>query len=318
MSLRDRIDEIKVISLPGSAVAAFAGDSYHGGRALRAAQNVGNGKSVLEHFIEVTRKVDSVEFACAFNDSKGPSLFHVSNAKSRRVSTLHLGNSTAFSDFQRIRHSLLKDHAPNAIHQLLCGVAGEDYVPDGAVLAMRAMWQLFATRQQRDVGGWVLPYVVYPSGGKVCSYGYSVTDPIAESLTPGSTIPLGTTELGGFAFSLTPLRDDTGLVTYWLQSRRGTIFRRNQGGHERLEIMGAPSEFRRAVAAEIGQEIDIWFKDPFKAPATPIAVLVDEVGRPRINVLRHDNSVALTWVQSSEESFSVEATIPFPRPSEDK
>ncbi|HWA50678.1 MAG TPA: hypothetical protein VG742_20585, partial [Dongiaceae bacterium] len=49
ISLRDRVDEIKVISLPGSAAVAFAGDSFHGRRALHEAQSVGNGQQILEH-----------------------------------------------------------------------------------------------------------------------------------------------------------------------------------------------------------------------------------------------------------------------------
>jgi hypothetical protein len=48
-------------------------------------------------------------------------------------------------------------------------------------------------------------------------YMYEVTDPIVDKLRPGSLIPGGTAQGGGFSFSLTELGDGEGVVAYWRQ-----------------------------------------------------------------------------------------------------
>ena len=47
-------------------------------------------------------------------------------------------------------------------------------------------------------------------GAFMCGYGYSVSDPIFDRIAPGSIVPHGTAEAGGYGLSVTELANEKG------------------------------------------------------------------------------------------------------------
>lgn len=54
-------------------------------------------------------------------------------------------------------------------------------------------------------------------GAFMCGYGYSVSDPIFDRIEPGSIVPHGTAEAGGYGLAVTEFGEREGMVVYWRQ-----------------------------------------------------------------------------------------------------
>src|SRR6478609_7213211 len=111
--------------------------------------------------------------------------------------------------------------APLALSTLMVGAGGATQPSSALSDAIRIFFQLFASRNERDVGGWAVPWMLTKEGGFFCGYCLSVTDLIANQLPRGAIIPFGSAEGGGFTLSVTELRDCSGYAIYNLQKPGG-------------------------------------------------------------------------------------------------
>jgi hypothetical protein len=261
IALRDRVYMPKIEAAHNSSLLGFAGDSHLGPRIIRAAASVSPGIPALDFVIQRHRDIPSVDLAYAYWSPNGARLFRIAQGSAAEVETLHLGDVTAFAQFQALRHCAELDHAPNAIHQFMSAARGLDLMPEGLNTAILSMLRLFPARHERSVGGWVVPFLLTANGARLCTYVYSVTDPITDKLQPGMAIPHGTAEAGGFGLSFTSLREDDGMVVYLLQRAAGHIYLRGEGGYEVLEFLGGPSRFKEQVREQLGRDVDLWFGD---------------------------------------------------------
>ena len=297
---RPKVEATQDLSLVG-----FAGnDAHNAQRIARAASVLPPGRVALDALLAGHHEYPHAEFAYAFVDSEGHShLFRVAEGRAESVTTLHLGSREAFCRFQHIRHETAIEHAPRSLHTLVGGTR-DLTVPSDLCTAVRAMLSLFASRSERDVGGWPVPYVLDAVGVSLYSYGYSVTDPILDQLAPGTPIPHGTAEAGGFGLSLAELRERDGMVVYWLQRPGGRVLVRTEDDYDEFDFDGPPTVFRERVRAELGREVDIWFGDQPTGEPISVSFLNDAEGRPRLAMLETVNrALSFAWVQNTEKPF---------------
>jgi ATP-dependent protease ClpP protease subunit len=303
----------------GRALAGFAGDLDTGLQAIADLEQLPDARSAIAHLLARRRGHQSLGFAYAWFDVE-PRLAKVDHDKVEEVPTLHLGDDKAFESFQRIRHDPELVHPPDALTMLQLGVRDPGFRNDGATDAVAALWLLMASRTERDVGGWVLPYALTSNGASLLSYAYSTSDPILNHLLPGDIIPHGSAAGGGFSFSLTELSDHSGFVAYWLQQPGGFIYRKREGGSKFLKIQGDPLEFKERAAALLGFPIDIWFGDSSPRPVVDAVDMPDESGRRRTRRLTHDDgSYSYQWMRRTPDSFRLSQTfdlgdVPSPGP----
>ena len=152
------------------------------------------------------------------------------------------------------------------------------------------MLRLFAERTEKDVGGWVTPYHLTRDGAFLCSYGYAVSDPILSKIGPGSIIPHGTVEAGGFGLSLTELGVLQGVVVYWLQRPGGTVFLKAANGYEARDFEGTPADFVEKASQGVGQRVDVFFGEQSHGPPDSITIMRDENGVPSMAIAKHGRS----------------------------
>lgn len=309
ISPRERVYKPKIEAAHNSSLLGFAGDFHYGQRTIREAALLPPGEAVLDFLVKGHREVPSVDFAYAFWTGHGPRLFRITGRGAEELATLHLGDDYAFNTFQSIRHKDFIDHAPKALHQLLCAVEGLDTVPEGLMTAISTMQQLFASRQEHNVGGWAVPYLLTKNGAQLCSYAYAVTDPILDKLPSGTLIPHGTAEAGGFGLSFTSLQEGDGMVVYWLQRPGGLVILRTEGGYEVHNFLGTPTVFRGQVQAALGRAAHLWFGDQPAGTPKSVSFLRDEHGRPRLAVTQDDETFSFAWVQNTEEPFRASGAI---------
>lgn len=303
-SLRNRINQPKIFPIKGSSLVGFAGVVSSGLQAIRAMSSIEPGQAALEVLIRTHRENQDVDFAYAYMDGSVPRLFKISEGAANSVSALFLGKQAAFETFQKMRHDISIDHAPNAIHKFL-----SDAISDQGHEAIIAMLRLFASTGDREVGGWVLPYILSAQGTKLCSYAFSVSDPIVDRLKSGDIIPHGTAAAGGFELSVTELRERDGVVVYWLQKPGGQVWINSSNNYEVNEFDGSPSVFMKAVKDTLGRNIDLWFSEENAGLPESILELRDQKGRPRVAVAKSGNKVSFSWIQSSQESFKGNVTV---------
>jgi hypothetical protein len=278
--LRSRTDYPKIEpSSDGRALIGFAGDKHYGGRIVKEAAVQPAGAAGLD----VLRRghIDrqhSVDFLYAFVDSSGAHLNRIAGGEIDELPTAHIGNTAAFTHFQEIRHRLQTDPIALSLQTFICSLKGSEQVPGELEAALMAMIRLFAERQERDVGGWPLAYVLTSGGPILCQYGYSVSDPIFDRIAPYSAVPHGTAECGGYGLSVTEFGDLEGIVVYQLQRPGGTVYVRTADGYEAKKFAGHPEVFTAAASHELGRPVRVWFDNrPFGSPRK-IAVLYDEHG----------------------------------------
>jgi len=56
-------------------------------------------------------------------------------------------------------------------------------LPSGLSEAIVALTNLFASRENHDIGGWAVPYLLTQDCVEFCSYAYSVSDRISSSIS---------------------------------------------------------------------------------------------------------------------------------------
>jgi hypothetical protein len=167
------------------------------------------------------------------------------------------------------------------------------------------MENLFSKSSERGVGGTAIPYFVTSAGALLYNYGYSVTDPGINKLKPGSLVTHGTPQFGGYGVSVTELRERDGIVIYWLQRPGGTVWLKSNDWYEPHHFSGSPSQFIAAIKASLGREVDLWFGDKEQGAPESLRVLHDHVGRPRLMMAESQRSVTFSWMQGSDDDFSI-------------
>lgn len=212
-----------------------------------------------------------------------------------------------FDVFQRARHEQDREHAPDAMHQWMFADLCQEDVPPVLMNATVAMIQSFGSTGDRTVGGFALPALVDARAARFIPYAYSVTDPIMSGLSPGSTVPLGTPENGGFSFSLTVDPSHPAITCYWLQRLGGIVFLPNAAGYSRHDFSGSPAGFRAAVRESLGLPVSLWFGEGQPSgtrSGAPIAFIPDQEGRARIAVVKDKNELNFVWLQRTDGSWS--------------
>jgi hypothetical protein len=307
--IRHRTHEIKVVpSRSNDGLLGFSGDQYFGRRSIAKAATLPAGKPIIDFLLEAHRRAPSVDFAYAYIDETGPVLARVAGGSITLNQTLFLGVVDAFEHFQRIRHDEELDPTPEAVRAFVCGSRSPDAVPDGLTKAITSMLRLFAERTERDVGGWPVPYFLTRDGAFLCGYGYSVSDPILMKLGPGSTVPHGTAEAGGFGLSLTEIGQGRGMTVYWIQKPGGTLFLRTAEGYDALDFDGRPSEFKTRAYSKTGESVALMFGDEPHGPAQAITVMRDAQGIPSTAIAKHGDSFSLS-VLNVATAFHAKATL---------
>jgi len=314
IDLRQREYALKVFPVQkGRALAGFAGDLDRGLSAVLELDNLpeSNPTAVISHLLDRRRGYEKLGFAYAWFDGEAH-LVRIDDDRVEDVPVLYLGDKDAFSDFQRIRNDPALSHPPDAVCTMYIATRDPNFEPnEGLSETLSALWQLFSSRPEHDVGGWVTPYILTANGASLITYVYAASDPTICNLLPGDIIPHGTAAMGGFGFSLTELSDRTGIVAYWQQRSGGLIVRKARGGIESISIAGSPAEFKDKAKVIIGAPVDLWFGEEKVRRVVSTRDGLDAQGRPRFRILVHDDgSHALQWVQrSSEGSFAASLSI---------
>lgn len=227
---RTNRSSIKIEMVLGSSMIAFAGDPVYGAAAIRVASDLEKGSEVLDCLIsDHVQHGRCVDFLYAYVDQDVPKLFHISDGTACQLSNAYIGKAESFRRFQEIRNTLALEPIPSTIYTLVGGVSASPNLSETSEMAyvdplqraILAMQALFYETSDREVGGTVLPFVLDGGGAKLYSYGYSVTDRIADKLGFGERIPTGTAPGGGYGLSVTELKERDGFVFYWLQRPGG-------------------------------------------------------------------------------------------------
>ena len=161
---------------------------------------------------------------------------------------------------------------------------------------------------ERDVGGWATAYVLTKEGAFLCNYSYAVSDPILTKIGPGSTIPHGTADAGGFGLSVTEFGELQGVVVYWLQQPGGTVFVRGADGYKAHAFRGLPTEFIAEASTALNRKVEILFGDQPSGPARKISILRDENGLPSIALADHGGSLSFSVLNVSTP-FKTDAAL---------
>lgn len=318
IEVRDRNYQLKIIpSRDGRALLGFAGDLHHGARLVEEAALLSAGKEAVAFLLESHCQNSSSDFAYGYMDEAGPHLVRVSQGEAQELATLHLGLTDAFNEFQRIRHDAEIRAIPEAVSIFFTGSRATNPVPPGLDSASTSMLRLFAERSERDVGGWPVAYQLTSEGAFLCGYMYSASDPILTRIGPGSLVPHGTAEAGGFGLSVTELGRGDGLVVYWRQLPGGTVFRKTADGYEVLKFDGTPSTFKERVFAATGQPVEIMFNDQPAGPLESITVMRDERGVPSMVLAKHGDAISFS-VLNVGTTFRTRAMVNFKGGEEDK
>lgn len=292
---RERVYGIKIVpSQDGRALVGYSGDAHHGTRLVDSAASVSGPSEAIAILAEGHREYPSVSFAYGYIDEGGPRLVRVSEGQVQELRTFHIGLPEAFEHFQKIRHDAEIDPTPEAVRTFVCGARGHEPVPSELSIAITSMLRLFAEREGHDVGGWPVPYLLTKEGAFFCSYAFAVSDPILTKIGPGSVLPHGTAEAGGFGLSVTELGDRKGMVVYWLQRPGGTVFLKRAKGYEAVDFDGSPSQFKERALATIGQPVDIFFSQKPHGMPESITVMRDEAGVPSIAIAKHGDSFSFS------------------------
>jgi hypothetical protein len=241
-------------------------------------------------------------------DQVGPHLIRISQREAQEMPTLHLGLTDAFEHFQRIRHDAEITAIPQAVSIFFTGSRAKEPVPAGLNTAITSMLRLFAERSERDVGGWPIAYHLTADGAFLCGYVYSVSDPILTKIGPGSIVPHGTAEAGGFGLSVTELGPGEGMVVYWRQQPGGTVFRRTSDGYDVFKFDGTPSQFKERASAALGLPIEILFSEQPAGAPDSVAVMRDERGVPSMVLARHGDALSFS-VLNVGAPFRSRATV---------
>jgi hypothetical protein len=309
--LRDRHYQIKCVpSTDTKALVGFAGDVHHGARLMEQAAAMPSGENVVHMLADAQHEHASVDFLYAFLDQELPRLFKISDGTPAEVPAAYIGLKTAFESFQRIRHAAEIDPVPKALETFMFGTRAPDDISKDVGTVIVSMLRLLVQGGQREVGGWAVPYVLVKGGAFMCGYAYSVSDPIFDSISPGSVVPHGTAQAGGYGLAVTEFGEREGMVVYWRQMPGGLVLTRQDDGYSKLEIKGDPSEFRRRALEVFGKPVDIFFGDmPFGHPES-LMILRDDNGKPAMAIARRGRDLSFS-VLNVETVFRLQASLDF-------
>ena len=286
-------------------MVAFAGDPVYAAAAIRAASGLEKGSGVLDFLVaEHVRCSRCVDYLYAYVDQGVPKLFRISGGVASQLTNAYIGKPESFRRFQEIRNALELDPMPSTIYTLLGGVSinpnlrgtSEAAYANPLQRAILAMQALFYETSDREVGGTVLPFVLDEGGAKLYSYGYSVTDKIADKLGFGALIPTGTAPGGGYGLSVTELKERDGFVFYWLQRPGGEIWVRNDDWYESLKFDGSPATFKAKVKESIGRDIDLWFGEVRKSQPDIVRMIPDKSGIPALAVAQSGRALSFSSI----------------------
>jgi hypothetical protein len=314
-SPRHRTNEPKIVPLDGQSLVGFAGHVDHAHEIIETAAALATGKPALEALLEGHKWSRSVagdraaDFGYAFMENGSPQLVRIANGRMSAVRVLHLGSSHSFSKLQKLRHDDQIEHAPDALHHLMLGTRLEPSPSKMISRDVLAFFRLFPATTDREIGGWPTPYRLTNSGVELCTFAYAVTDPIIGKLPPGSVIPHGTAEHGGFTVSLTELGTCDGMVVYWRQRLAGSVFVRRGARHIRHDFQGEPTAFKAAARDALGVTVDLWIGDQPLEKVHSIATLRDQSDRDRIAVKSDGSKLEFVWLQNTEDSFRISGTF---------
>jgi hypothetical protein len=295
-------------SLDERALIGFAGDHHHGTRLMHLAAAQPAGAEVATFLAESQREYPSVDFAYAHTDGIDCHLLRITAGQVQELQTFHLGSADAFDHLQRVRHPEDIDHVPEAVKTFMAGSRAAEPIPGALSTAITSLLRVFAERTERNVGGWVTGYFLTKDGAFLCGYGYAVSDPILAHIGPGSAVPHGTAEAGGFGLSVTELGKLGGVVVYRLQLPGGAIFVREPEGYTNHEFKGAPSEFITSASTGLGRKVEIWFGDQPSGPPQSITIMRDRNGVPSMAVA-HDGRVISFSVLNVASPFDARAPL---------
>jgi hypothetical protein len=285
------------------ALIAFAGSAEYGSATAEQASAADTPEAALQ-LLAAESVGAEVQFAYAAVHGGQPRLRKVEKGQTLECSTLHIGNTKAFATFQGVRHGDVAPYAPKAFKSFLCSRGGE-----GLGLAIRSMIDLFATRAERDVGGWAVPYVLSAEGVSFCSYSYSVSDPVFDDLAPGSLISHGTSERGGSTLSVTGLPNNMGMVVYWLQLPGGFVLTRSQQGYDQRTFPGGPTEFKAAVREALSFDVELWVGDQSLGPPRHLMIMRGAEGLLDATIADHGNGLSFA-VHNLAKPFHFRAGMP--------
>jgi hypothetical protein len=310
---RQRENALKIIpSLDGRALIGYAGDHYHGARLAHLGSCLPAGTKGPQFLSEAQHDHPSVDFAYSYADDAGCHLFRVADGNVEELQAFHLGSAEAFDHFQRVRHAREIDPVPEAVQTAIIASRASDALPDSLGNVITSLLRVFAERSEHDVGGWVTAYFLTKDGAFLCGYGYSVSDPILTTIGPGSAVPHGTAQAGGFGLSVTELGEREGLVVYWLQLPGGTVFVRTSEGYKEHNFRGTPSQFIANASTELSRKVEIWFGDKPAGQPQTITVLRDRDGVPAMAIANDRGTLSFSVLNVSTP-FDTRAELDFSR-----
>lgn len=295
IQLREREYQIKCItSQDRQALVAFSGDAHNGAMLIEHAASMTSGEAVVTTLCDLQREHAEVDIIYAFLDGDIPRLFKITDGTGQEVSATYLGDKDAFEEFQRVRHATEIDPVPKAVEKFIFGTGTPSEIPLNVQRDTLSMLRLFMQRSERDVGGWAVPYVLVREGAFMCGYAHLVSDQILDKVAPGSIVPHGTAEAGGYGLAVTQLGDLEGMVVYYRQLPGGVILSRQDTGFKTINISGTPSEFRAKALETFGRPVDIFFNDaPLGGPES-ITILRDEKGHPAMAIARRGQDLSFS------------------------
>jgi hypothetical protein len=309
LGLRDREYTPKIfVGTHFAGLVGFAEGAEYGADAGLRAANMPNADDALAALVAESASAN-VEFLFTHMVSSDARLWKIARGKAVKHQTAHIGNTEAFGAFQRIRHARVGAHAPLALKNFIVGTELQSRVPASLASATRAMLDLFASRSERDVGGWAIPYLLTAEGVGFCSYAHGVSDPTFDELVPGSIVQHGSAERGGWTLSVTGLPDRSGMIVYWLQPRSGLVFRRTEMGYEQRRFGGSPSEFREKVRKAYSLEAELFIGDQPTGPPQVFHMLRGKDGALNAVIADHGGPLSIA-VHNLAEQFEFGVTLP--------
>lgn len=298
ITLRDREYQVKCLAAQDRrSLVAFAGNDAHNGLlAIEEAAAMPSGEDALRALQAVQAANPINDFLYMFLDEGSARLFKVSDrGHAIETSAAYIGAQNAFEQFQGIRHATETDPVPLSLETFLFGTRAPSEIPSAVSSVTISMLRMFTQRAERDVGGWAVPYVLIPEGAYMCGYAHGVSDPIFDKIAPGTVVPHGTAEAGGYGLSVTEFGDLEGMVIYYRQMPGGLVLVRQERNYDVIRIDGAPNLFLAKARGLLKQPVEIFFGEdmPTSLPDS-VTILRDESGQPAAAIARRGNNLSFS------------------------
>ena len=292
IGIRERDFTVKIeVGETFPALVGFAGGPEYGAKAARQAAMAISAESAVRLLEEVSRP-GGIDFIYGWIDGGKPRLAKITSGKTLESPAAYIGSPEAFSLFQKIRHGEKDPYAPLAFKNFMCAMQGDELkVPIELSKAVHSLLDVFVSRQEHDVGGWAVPYLLTPQGAQFCSYSYSVSDPVFDQIIPGSIIDHGTPEGGGATLSVTEIPENKGMVVYWLQLPGGYVWLRENDGYISHFFKGGPTAFKKAVRDTLSLEVDLWAGDQPLGPPKRLTIMRGSDGCIDATIADHGNGL---------------------------